>query len=82
MCVRALQYGFVEGGQAVVVNKMVKTRTQAHSCTGVCSVEIKMADQAQIQHVRQEITEQQLSYNSTGPKLTQNRLGEVVRVCV
>lgn len=51
----ALQYGFVEGGQARAVNKVVKARTQAHSCTSICSEEIKTAEQAQVQHVTLEI---------------------------
>lgn len=50
-----MQYGFVEGGQARAVNKVVKTRTQTHSCTSICNEEIKTADQAQVQHVTLEI---------------------------
>ncbi len=57
VCVRreALRYGFVQGGQAKVVNKVVKTRTQTHSCTSICNEEIKTAEQAQVQHVTLEI---------------------------
>ena len=44
----ALQYGYVGGGQARAVNKVVKSRTQAHSSTGICSKEIKTAEQAQV----------------------------------
>lgn len=51
----ALQYGFVGGGQARAVNKVVKTRTQTHSCTSICCEEIKTAEQAQVQHVTLEI---------------------------
>lgn len=60
----ALQYGFVGGGQARAVNKVVKTRTQAHSCTSICCEEIKTAEQAQVQHVMLEIKATKLSFNS------------------
>lgn len=57
------------GGQARAVNKVVKTRTQAHSCTSICNGEIKTAEQAQVQHVTLEIKSPDSSGKlSAGPK--------------
>lgn len=51
-----------------------KTRAQAHSCTRICSEEIKKtAEQAQVQHVTLEISSRSSSETlSTSPKLRPN----------
>lgn len=78
-----MYYGFVAGGQARAVNKVVKTRTQIHSCTSICNEEINTAEQARVQHVTLKIKATAAQRNSQlGPKLRHKTPACAFGLCV